>query len=87
MALVIMAMISELHLHGKLESRPLQVAGATFFLCNKYILRCNAGFGQYISFVVLVTVGMIRLTSRGEAHVCDLSRLHGQSSRSAVFTL
>ena len=26
-------------------------------------------FGQYISFVVLVTVGMIRLTSRGEAHV------------------
>ena len=31
---VILAMISELHLHWKLESRPLQVAGATFFLCN-----------------------------------------------------
>ena len=27
MALVIMAMISELHLHGKLESQPLQVPG------------------------------------------------------------
>ena len=35
MALVIMAMISELHLHGKLESRPLQVAGATFFSVTK----------------------------------------------------
>ena len=31
MALVIMAMISELHLHGKLESQPLQVPGATCF--------------------------------------------------------
>ena len=44
MALVIMAMISELHLHGKLESQPLQVPGATCFLRNlSHILRCNAG--------------------------------------------
>ena len=27
---MIMAMISELHLHGKLESRPVQVPGAPF---------------------------------------------------------
>ena len=33
-ALVIMAMISELHVHGKLESRPVQVPVAPFFLRN-----------------------------------------------------
>ena len=35
MAPVILAMISELHLHWKLESRPLQVAGATFSSVTK----------------------------------------------------
>ena len=35
MALVIIAMISELHLHGKLESRPVQVPGASFSSVTK----------------------------------------------------
>ena len=36
MALVIIAMISDLHLHGKFMSRPVpvQVPGAPFFLHN-----------------------------------------------------
>ena len=32
--LVIIAMISDLHLHGKFMSRPVQVPGAPFFLHN-----------------------------------------------------
>ena len=35
MAPVILAMISELHLHWKLESRPLQVAGRLFSSVTK----------------------------------------------------
>ena len=44
-------------------------------------------FGQDISFVALVIVGMITDLHLGGNPYCDLSRLHGQSTRSAVFTL
>ena len=59
-ALVIMAMISELHLHEKLMSWPVQVPGAPFFLCN-YVKNWDVTleFRQYISFVALVIIGMI----------------------------
>ena len=43
-------------------------------------------FGQYISFVVLVTVGMIRLTSRGEAHVATCPGYMAKVAAAAVFT-
>ena len=71
MAIVIIAMISDLHLGGKLMSRYIKVPEAPFFLgnCINY-WDVMLKFGQDISFVAIVLIEMI-----SDLHLCGKHRL------------